>query len=292
MTEQPRPTSERIWLVYLACVSGIAAFVPEALAPGATVGFAAVHGAVLAFVLLSRWLAVHRGHEAARVPRAALAVCGLPAVFTGLCWVLPWAHPEPYEYVFLALDRALLGVDAALASARLPALIVEGLQLIYAAFYGICIAAALLAGRGSGRAAFDRAVLWLVGGFLCSYLGYLLVPTLGPNVVLAHEELLRGVWLLPTLRAWTDAGEANPWDCFPSGHTMLAITSLLILWRWHRRAFWWFLVPCLLLIASTVLLHYHWLADVAAGAALAWPVARLCDHLADRDSWPKAPPAG
>jgi membrane-associated phospholipid phosphatase len=96
------------------------------------------------------------------------------------------------------------------------------------------------------------------------------------------------LWLTPTLRTWIDAGEANPWDCFPSGHTMLTITSLIILWRWNRRWFRWLLLPSLLLIVSTVVLRYHWSIDVLVGALLAWPCVWVGDRLADRDGWPAA----
>ncbi|MBL8752933.1 MAG: phosphatase PAP2 family protein, partial [Planctomycetes bacterium] len=167
-----------------------------------------------------------------------------------------------------------------------PAVVVEVLQVCYFAFYGICALSAVAAGIGSGRAAFDRAVLRLVGGFLASYLGYLLVPTLAPKVVLAFDREITGVWLTTWLRASIDAGEANPWDCFPSGHTMLTLVALANVWRWHRRVFWWLLAPCVLLVASTMLLRYHWTLDVAAGALLAWPSVWLCDRLADRDGWP------
>ncbi len=287
------PTSERIWFTYLATVVAIALLIPGGGSGTHGVGtFVAVHAAVAAVVAWSRWLAVRRGHDAPRVLRAALAVIGLPVVFSSLCWLLPGVHPEPFEYTWLHLDRLWFGADAGLAVDQLPPWAVEVLQVVYASFYGICIASGLGAGRGSGRAAFDRAVLLLVGGFLASYLGYLLVPTLAPKVVLAFEHEVTGAWLTPHLRASIDGGELNPWDCFPSGHTMMTLTSLLIVWRWHRTWFRWLLVPGLLLIVSTVLLRYHWTIDVVAGALLAWPVARACDWLADRDGWPAAPARG
>ncbi len=293
-TALPRPTSERIWITYLACVTAIAVAAPGSFAAGRSVAtYAALHLGILAVVLASRWLAVNRSHEAPRALRAALALCGLPIVFSGMWWLLPGVHPEPYEYTFLALDRALFGSDIAqLADTWLAPWGVEVLQIVYAGFYFLCIAAGIGAAVGSGAAAFDRAVLLMVGGFLSSYLGYLLVPTLAPKVVLADAAEVQGLWLTPWLREWIDNAEANLWDCFPSGHTMLTLTSLLILWRWNRRWFRWLVVPGALLIASTMLLRYHWSIDVVAGALLAWPVARLCDWLADRDGWPAARTVG
>ena len=283
----PRPTLERVWLAYLACVLPIALLVPGGGHAGhAPWTFVGVHLVVLAAVLGVRWLAVHRSPDAARIPRSLLACVGLPTVFSALCWLLPAVHPEPFEFLFAAWDRALFGGDVARFGHDLPPWCIEVLQWTYASFYGFALAAAIGAGAGRGRAAYDRAVLLLVGGFLASYLGYLLVPTLGPKVVLAYAHDVQGTWATAMLRAAIDGGERNPWDCFPSGHTMLTVTSLLILWRWNRRWFWWALLPASSLIASTMLLRYHWAIDVLVGALLAWPVARAWDRLADRDGWP------
>jgi membrane-associated phospholipid phosphatase len=287
--DRPAPTSERIWLVYLACVAVVALCTSGGGSPGHDpVRFLVLHGVVTLAVLGCRWLALHRSHAAARVPRAAMAVAGLPVVFTGLCWLLPGVHPEPYEWSLAAADRTLFGTDVGRLADALPASIVEVLQVCYFAFYAICVFSAIAAGLGSGKAAFDRAVLRLVGGFLASYLGYLLVPTLAPKVVLSFDRAITGLWATSWLRSSIDSGEANPWDCFPSGHTMLTLVALANVWCWHRRVFWWLLGPGLLLIASTVLLRYHWTLDVLAGALLAWPAVWACDRLADRDGWPVA----
>ncbi|MCK5943721.1 MAG: phosphatase PAP2 family protein, partial [Planctomycetes bacterium] len=122
--------------------------------------------------------------------------------------------------------------------------------------------------------------------FLSSYLGYLLFPTISPQLVLQPRDQLLGVALTPAVRAWIDSAEMNHWDCFPSGHTLMTLMSLIIVWRWARAWFWWLLAPAILLIASTMLLRYHWASDVAVGALWAWPCARLCDWLAARDGWP------
>ena len=288
----PRPTIERIWIAYAAVIATVTIASADDLTTRAITLLLVTHAVVVAAALATRAIAVRRSHDAARWLRAAMACIGLPVVFSAVSWLLPAVHPEPYEYLCLAIDRAWFGGDPAVVlSSWLPPIVVEVLQLNYSCFYALPIVAAFAVLRGVGKAAFDRAVLWFVGGFLASYLGYLLVPTLGPKVVLAYEHEVRGVLLTDTLRHAIDAGEANPWDCFPSGHTWLAITSLLVVWRWHRRWFWILLVPASLLIASTVLLRYHWVVDVIAGAMLAWPFARLCDWLADRDEWPAAPSA-
>ncbi|MBX3461631.1 MAG: phosphatase PAP2 family protein [Planctomycetes bacterium] len=290
----PQPTLERVWYAYLLAVAvvGLAAggdHVPRA----DLAAHLALHGGVLAVVVVVHTIAVRRSAAAARPWRVALGIAGLPVVFSAMSWLLPHVHPEPYEYRWLELDRRWFGGDLGdVVAPWLPAWSVELLQLVYAGFYAVPILAGIGAGRGRGAAAFDRAMLALVSGFLASYLGYLLVPTLGPKVVLPFATAVEGLWATAPLRAWIDAAEANPWDCFPSGHTMLTVLSLCLLWRWHRPWFWRLLPPALLLIASTMLLRYHWAIDVLVGAAVAWPWLRLCDWLADRDHWPRVTAAG
>ena len=289
MLDRPQPTCERVWLCYLACVSIVAVLTPGQGADLYSVGmFLCVQLPVLVVALLSYWLASRRSHEAVRWVRAGLAIVGLPIVFSALCWVLPNVHPEPYEFVWLNIDRWLFGIDLARLGDNMPAWLVEVLQLNYASFYGMCVASALLVRWHTGPQAFDRAVLMIVGTFLSSYLGYLLFPTIAPQLVLEHATDLSGLWFTQSIRESIDSMEVNHWDCFPSGHTMLTLTNLIMLWRWARRWFWLLLIPSIALIASTVLLRYHWASDVLIGAISALPMARACDWLADRDGWPRA----
>lgn len=288
MQDRPAPTSERVWLCYLACVSLAAVLGSGWQHQTRVCMFLCVQLPVLGLAFVSLWVARRHSHEAARWVRAGLAIVGLPIVFTALCWVLPHVHPEPYEFVWLQIDRWLFGTDLARLGDNMPPWLVELLQLNYASFYGMCIVSALLARSCTGPRAFDRAVLLIVGTFLSSYLGYLLVPTIAPQLVLEHPHELIGLWFTPGIRESIDTMELNHWDCFPSGHTMLTLTNLIILWRWARRWFWVLLLPSLALIVSTVLLRYHWASDVFAGAVWAWPMARACDWLATRDGWPRA----
>ena len=104
----------------------------------------------------------------------------------------------------------------------------------------------------------------LVGGFLFSYLGYLLVPTLGPKDVMPMAPAAGSAWADALHAALNDA-EANPWNCFPSGHTMLGVVSLAVVAKHARRHVLAFAVPVVLLVAATLVLRYHYVADVFAG---------------------------
>jgi membrane-associated phospholipid phosphatase len=284
-------TYERLWVTYLSLVLAVAALTDgggaHEHAPVMCVG---IHLVLLALLGL-HWVAARRGNASGtRQRRALMALVFLPVVFSALSLLLPAVHPEPWEYRWYEMDLACCGGDvSALALAATPSWALLPLQLIYAAFYFVPIAAGLAVAAARGGVAFDRAVVLLVGSFLFSYLGYLLFPTLAPKVVLPGDSAPLADGFGAAIRAWIDAAELNPWDCFPSGHTMLSLTSVLVVHRWARRLLPWFLLVVVPLIASTVVLRYHWPIDVVAGALLCWPTARALDWLQDRDGQPAAP---
>lgn len=70
----------------------------------------------------------------------------------------------------------------------------------------------------------------------------------------------------------------RPYDDFPSTHTTLATIIAVYCYRAMRRtgvviAFW-----CVLIIASTVLIHQHYLADIAGGLVVAWVSVAVADR--------------
>jgi len=108
-------------------------------------------------------------------------------------------------------------------------------------------------------------------GFFLSYAGYFLVPAIGPRYTMTHlqTEALQGYALYPILREGLDALELEMRDCFPSGHTIIALIALWYGWKFHRALFWVLLPIVTALIFSTVYLRYHYVIDVAAGFVVA-----------------------
>ncbi len=260
---------ERVWIWYLSTVTAAVAAV--ALVDGAPGGrpwaYVALHGGLLAAVLAGRGWMARLPAVRARALRAGFCLLAIPVVFSAMGWVLPAVHPEAYEWRWIAADQALLGTDPTRAVQPLLApWLVEVLQLAYSSFYALPVIAVLAAGIGRGAAAFDNALLVVTFGFLLSYLGYFLWPTLPPYRFLPHDTALRGVWLADTLYAALDAAEVHRWNCFPSGHTMLSVISLVLVRR-QRAVFWGMAPVVVLLIASTVMLRYHYVVDVLAGVA-------------------------
>ncbi len=118
---------------------------------------------------------------------------------------------------------------------------------------------------------------------LCNYLGYLgylLVPAVGPMYTLTYQVPLSGGWF-SLVRESLDTLARVPRDCFPSLHTA---NTVVVLWMVRRHArplqgiFGVLGTSCIL---ATIYLRYHYTVDVVAGFALgvavAWATPRL-DH--------------
>lgn len=279
-------TVEVVWTVYLLVVGVIVAVwgLDAPGGPGRALTLLGAHAGVLLVV----WTAVLcRTPRALRIHRTLTALGGLLVAFTVLGFALPDVHPEPYEWSWIALDRGLFGIDITVAGQALAApWFVELLQWCYASFYFWPLSVALLTWVYRGGAAFDQALGAVVLGFLISYYGYLLWPTLPPYRFLDHGEPLQGVWLQAEIYAMLDEGEFNRWNCFPSGHTMMSVVAAVLAWR-NLRPMCWIVFPVVaLIVLSTIVLRYHYVVDVVAGLALVPMTFWIADRLFGRWSAP------
>jgi len=192
-------------------------------------------------------------------------------------------------------DRALLGAPA---GAHLEPLVGPTLTGAMSAFYGGYYVVPIVLATWFGlrdRAAFRELVVGVVGLLFVGYLGYLFLPAIGPYAF--HPEAfsvpLRGDFVGEGIAALiADRGAGFPRDAFPSLHTANAVTVLLVTFRHDRRAFAVCIVPMLGLIAATVYLRFHYLVDVAAGAALAIAWQALLPHLLASEDAQDAPATG
>lgn len=193
----------------------------------------------------------------------------VPMAFRELHYLVHPINPVDADHALRAWDRWLFGVDPTVwLQAWTTPFLTEILQLVYSSYYFMPIGLVVLLYLRGDRAAYHETLTAILLGFFLSYFGYFLVPALGPRLTMTadHSLQLQGVWFYHHLRAGLDSLELEMRDCFPSGHTEIALLVLIYGWKFHRRYFWALLVPVLLLVLSTVYLRYHYVVDVMAGA--------------------------
>lgn len=175
----------------------------------------------------------------------------------------------------IAADRFLFRCDPTVWLERFVApSLTNALAAAYATlFVYIPVLFLVLMSRSDRRALRDFLLGIVIASFF-GYLGYVLVPAIGPQFTLADKhtvDLLGQPSAKIAQQALFFLIDCNRihGDCFPSMHTCLAVLCLLYAWRWSRLCFWVFLPFVASLVFSTVYLRYHYVVDVIAGLALA-----------------------
>ncbi len=194
-------------------------------------------------------------------------------IFNSLGELISGIHATQYDEVLIRIDYALFGAHPTVWMERLNNPLLTGLfQAAYMSYYGIPIALVLALYFRENKNAFNSAAFAIVLCFYLSYIGYLLVPAVGPRFTLSNvqtADLQTGpatLWVRQAL----DGLEHNKTDAFPSGHTAVALVTLAYAWKCRERVLFRILAPVVsALIVSTVYLRYHYVIDVIAGMLLA-----------------------
>jgi membrane-associated phospholipid phosphatase len=208
----------------------------------------------------------------------------IPILFETLGPLIAAARGQARDEILIAADRALFGTDVTVWLQRLVRpWLTNFFYLSYTSYYFISIALGIALYLRSHRD-LERFIFTLTLCYYVSYAGYFLLPALGPRFALAqsHTVTLETTALSATIERTLNELEHTKFDVFPSGHTMIAVTVLLVAYRRARDVFWALLPIATCLVLSTVYCRYHYAVDVIAGAVLAVATVPLGDALFDR----------
>jgi membrane-associated phospholipid phosphatase len=208
----------------------------------------------------------------------------IPLLYETLGPLITAARGEARDDLLIAADRALLGVDVTVWLERFARpFLNDFFFLSYTTYYFLALALGILLYLRN-LTTLRRYIFTLTFCYLVSYAGYFALPALGPRYALAERQSvsLETTLISRTIAETLNRLEHTKFDVFPSGHTMIAVTVLLVAWRRARDAFWYFLPVALCLIASTVYCRYHYVIDLLAGAALAFASVPTGDWIYDR----------
>ena len=255
-------------LGYIAIVTAVVL----AFRPAGTLWYLAYHGAAVGMIALLITAYEKFGGRVWTFCRFWYVVFLCGAAFREMHYLIPDVHPfddNRFDRILAALDRRLLGdVDGFFLNGW-PLLVVDLLHLCYWFYFlsTIILGAALYVRKD--WPALKQYLAVVMTGLLTSYLGYFLVPAIGPHHFYSPrppqlDGLLVGKWLHRAILA----AEWRMPDAFPSGHALLSMIVIVMSWRLHRPTFRIVVGPALGCIVATMALRYHYVVDVAASAAL------------------------
>ncbi len=253
-------------------------------------------GAVLMVAIFARAfiLETRQGRAALRpalassflVLRDFFPFLGVTLLYEMLHDLTPLLRPNPIDRYLIAIDHALFHVDVPLwiGSFATPWL-TRAMVFFYGSYYAIpALFASILYWNREQRLFRDFMVSGVVATVL-GYVGYLLVPAVGPYVYQAElfpTRLPGGGPETHLFIAAIDSLRGVARDCFPSLHTANTCVVLAFSWCYRRRLFALYLPIALGLFVSTVYLRMHYVVDVFGGFATAAAAVYLGPRL---DRW-------
>jgi membrane-associated phospholipid phosphatase len=193
------------------------------------------------------------------------------AVFEGLEGMVHAINPRDIDPLLIRLDYLLFqGYPTVMIEKVSTPFLTDLMQLSYTSYYFLPLVLGSTLKIKNKDTAFDHALFLLILCFYLSFIGYMLMPALGPRYTLNHLQGadLQGIFFAHPIQELLNRLEGIKRDAFPSGHTGVALTILYLTYRFERGLFRLFL-PCVLaLIISTVYCRYHYVVDIIAGIAL------------------------
>lgn len=204
---------------------------------------------------------------------------------------IPFINPDLYDDLFIKADRFLFGLNPTEWISRFSnKYLTEYLQIAYFSFYLIPIirGSELLLNKDYEK--YNKFAATVLFTFYVSYLMYLIMPAIGPRFTIHNFELLNselpGLYLTPILREIINLGGGIPQgvseafryvnrDCMPSGHTMITLVVIYLVFRDKSKFRYLIMLLGLSILIATIYLRYHYIVDLIAGAILVIPVLLL-----------------
>jgi len=190
-------------------------------------------------------------------------------------------HNFDYDNLLISIDRYIFGTDPTVFLYQFShPILTEILQIAYGTFFFLPLILGVEFHLKKEYTKFQFIVFAVVLGFFLSYLGYFLLPAVGPRFTLHdfHKTNIElpGIFLTNILREIVNAGESIPSgtqnpvdfvqrDVFPSGHTQMTLIIMYLAVKLRSSNKIFFLVDGSLLIIATVYLRYHYVIDLAGG---------------------------
>ncbi|MBI5026753.1 MAG: phosphatase PAP2 family protein [Nitrospirae bacterium] len=213
----------------------------------------------------------HNGKVLKTIYDIIFPVIAVMLIFDSLGGLVHYINPKDYDHHLIRIDYIIFGNHPTVVFERFVSpFLTEIFQLAYSSYYFLPIILGIVLKVRGEEKAFDRTLFLIILCFYLSYIGYILVPAIGPRYTMEHlhEIELKGVLIRDVIDRTLNALEGIKRDAFPSGHTAVALVVLYLAYKYHKKLFYLYLPVILALLVSTVYLRYHYAVDVLGGIVL------------------------
>ncbi|MBL8008040.1 MAG: phosphatase PAP2 family protein [Ignavibacteria bacterium] len=186
-----------------------------------------------------------------------------------------------YDEILLKADYLIFGMNPTqFLAGYLNPYAVEFFQIVYGVFYLMPVIYALELYLWHRYDELKYAMFVILFGFYLSFIGYVIIPAVGPRFTLHEFHLLNtempGLFFAEKIRDFINFVESIPVnvpdpeayaqrDAFPSGHTIIILLITYLSHKIKSNSFYFYLPYSMLMLFSTVYLRYHYVIDLIGG---------------------------
>lgn len=210
-------------------------------------------------------------------------------LFESFFMILPFFNPKDYDSVLANFDYRLLTVHPTVWVENIfSPLLTDILYLLYLFYFPLPFFILVYLYRKGKFKELDKSVFLLLFVYYGAYIGYFFVPATGPRlyepIMHLQTKQLTGIFLAGPIRELIAFFEPNKFDAFPSLHTGISLSTLILMAKYNKKMFTIFIPIVAGIWLSLVYCRFHYVADMLAG--IVWTVtafiigSKIYDRLA------------
>ncbi len=203
-------------------------------------------------------------------------------IFETLFMILPYSTETRYDALLNQIDMALLGVSPTIwIEQYIRPLFTEILYIAYFLYFPMPLIIFGWMFYKKQFKAIEKYFFIFLLTYYSAYTCYFLFPAVGPRFFLADQYTvpLQGYFFTDFLRNFIDTLEPNKLDAFPSLHTAILITTMILAYKNNKTLFYIYIPIGILILISVIYCRYHYFTDVIAGVLCAlvsyWAAYRI-----------------
>ena len=192
------------------------------------------------------------------------------ALFETFFMILPYFNAARFDVVLNRIDLAMLGVSPTIwIDQWVHPLFTEVLYISYFLYFPLPLIILGWMFYKNMYPDLEKYFFVFLLTYYGAYISYFIFPAAGPRFFL-HDQYtiqLNGYFFTGLIKKIINTLEPNKLDVFPSLHTAILLTTMIVTFKFNRKMFYLFLPLALLILISLTYCRYHYFIDIVVGAA-------------------------
>lgn len=181
---------------------------------------------------------------------------------------LPYFNTHRFDDILIQIDFFVFGFHPTIWIERfMSPLLTELMYILYLFYFPMPIILMVWLYKNNKLREIEEGFFIYLNCYYLAYIIYFIIPADGPRFHLNNLQSipLTGYLLTSPIKELINTLEPNKLDAFPSLHSGILMTTMIMSYRFARRMFYIFMPIAFGIMISLVYCRYHYVIDIIAG---------------------------